>query len=134
MAKRKTATTYEEEIIKMIKDRNGVFDEWLRPQVEGAAMNRVLLAQIHEEITQAANLTIIVDGSMGQKKKEAHPLLAVYDKMQRTLLLQYEALGLNYKTTPSKVSESTKKQPQEDDPFIRVLQATKEAASTDYME
>ena len=134
MAKRKTATTYEEEIIKMIKDRNGVFDEWLRPQVEGAAMNRVLLAQIHEEITQATNLTIIVDGSMGQKKKEAHPLLAVYDKMQRTLLLQYEALGLNYKTTPSKVSESTKKQTQEDDPFIRVLQATKEAASTDYME
>lgn len=134
MEKRKTATTYEEEIIKMIKDRNGVFDEWLRPQVEGAAMNRVLLAQIHEEITQAANLTIIVDGSMGQKKKEAHPLLAVYDKMQRTLLLQYEALGLNYKTTPSKVSESTKKQTQEDDPFIRVLQATKEAASTDYME
>ena len=30
-------------------------------------------------------------------------------KMQRTLMLQFEAIGLNYKTTPSKVKEDTKK-------------------------
>ena len=42
-------------------------------------------------------------------KFEEHPLLKTYDKLQRTLLLQFEALGLNYKTTPSKVKEDTKK-------------------------
>ena len=48
-------------------------------------MNRVILAQIHTEITGAKSLTITVSGSMGQEKREPHPLLAVYDKMQRTL-------------------------------------------------
>jgi hypothetical protein len=49
------------------------------------------------------------DGSTGQMKFEAHPLLPHYDKLQRTLLMQFEALGLNYSTTPSKVKEDTKK-------------------------
>lgn len=46
---------------------------------------------------------------MGQMKNEVSPLLPHYDKLQRTLLMQFEALGLNYSTTPSKVKEDTKK-------------------------
>ena len=42
-------------------------------------------------------------------KREVSPLLPYYDKMQRTLMLQFEALGLNYKTTPSKVKEDTRR-------------------------
>lgn len=114
MARPKSVQTYVQEIVKMIEARNGTFDNWLTPQVEGAAMNRVILAQIHKEITGAKSLTIIVSGSMGQEKREPHPLLAVYDKMQRTLLQQYAALGLNYNATPSKINEPTGKAAKED--------------------
>ena len=82
-------------------------------------MNRVILAQIHTEITGAKSLTITVSGSMGQEKREPHPLLAVYDKMQRTLLQQYAALGLNYNATPSKINEPTGKAVKEDDPLMK---------------
>lgn len=119
MAKPKSVQAYEKEIVKMIEARNGVFDNWLSPQVEGAAMNRVILAQIHAEITQEKSLTISVSGSMGQEKREPHPLLAVYDKMQRTLLQQYAALGLNYNATPSKINEPTGKAAKEDDPLMK---------------
>ena len=119
MAKPKSVQAYEKEIVKMIEARNGVFDNWLSPQVEGAAMNRVILAQIHAEITQEKSLTISVSGSMGQEKREPHPLLAVYDKMQRTLLQQYAALGLNYNATPSKINEPTGKAAKEDDPLVK---------------
>ena len=117
MAKPKSADAYEKEIVKMIEARNGSFDNWLTPQVESAAMNRVILAQIHGEIASAKNLTITVSGSMGQEKREPHPLLAVYDKMQRTLLQQYAALGLNYNATPSKINEPTGKAAKENDPL-----------------
>ena len=119
MAKPKSVQAYEKEIVKMIEARNGVFDNWLSPQVEGAAMNRVILAQIHTEITKEKSLTISVSGSMGQEKREPHPLLAVYDKMQRTLLQQYAALGLNYNATPSKINEPTGKAAKEDDPLVQ---------------
>ena len=119
MAKPKSVQAYEKEIVKMIEARNGVFDNWLSPQVEGAAMNRVILAQIHTEITGEKSLTISVSGSMGQEKREPHPLLAVYDKMQRTLLQQYAALGLNYNATPSKINEPTGKAAKEDDPLVK---------------
>ena len=119
MAKPKSVHAYEKEIVKMIEARNGVFDNWLRPLVEGAAMNRVILAQIHTEITKEKSLTISVSGSMGQEKREPHPLLAVYDKMQRTLLQQYAALGLNYNATPSKINEPTGKAAKEDDPLVK---------------
>ena len=39
-------------------------------------------------------------------------------KLQRTLIQQYEALGLNFRTTPSKVIEPTKKGVDESDPMM----------------
>jgi len=95
----------------MIEARTGAKMElWLMPQVRATAMNEVMLDQIQDELTNGQRkLADWGDGSTGQMKFEAHPLLPHYDKLQRTLLMQFEALGLNYSTTPSKVKEDTKK-------------------------
>ena len=120
MARQKTSHAYELEIIKLIKARNGNFDEWLRPQLEATAANRVMLAKIQAELEAEASLLLTLPGSMGQQKRDAHPLLTHYDKLQRTLILQYAALGLNYNTTPAKVTESTRKDA-ESDPLMEFL-------------
>lgn len=111
MAKQKTAHAYELELRKMIESRTGAkMEMWLMPQVRATAMNQVMLAQIQDELCNSKRkLADWNDGSTGQMKFEAHPLLPHYDKLQRTLLMQFEALGLNYSTTPSKVKEDTKK-------------------------
>ena len=111
MAKQKTAHAYELELRKMIESRTGAkMEMWLMPQVRATAMNEVMLDQIQDELTNGTRkLADWGDGSTGQMKFEAHPLLPHYDKLQRTLLMQFEALGLNYSTTPSKVKEDTKK-------------------------
>jgi hypothetical protein len=111
MAKQRTAHAYELELRKMIESRTGAkMEMWLMPQVRATAMNEVMLDQIQEELTNGTRkIADWGDGSTGQMKFEAHPLLPHYDKLQRTLLMQFEALGLNYSTTPSKVKEDTKK-------------------------
>ena len=111
MAKQKTAHAYELELRKMIEARTGAKMElWLLPQVRATAMNEVMLDQIQDDLCNGKRkLADWNDGSTGQMKFEAHPLLPHYDKLQRTLLMQFEALGLNYSTTPSKVKEDTKK-------------------------
>ena len=95
----------------MIENRTGAKMElWLMPQVRATARNEVMLDQIQDELTNGTRrLADWGDGSTGQMKFKAHPLLPHYDKLQRTLLMQFEALGLNYSTTPSKVKEDTKK-------------------------
>lgn len=110
MSKRKTAHAYELELRKMIKSRTGAkMEDWLLPQVRVTAMNEVMLDKVQGELEEKESLVEMVSGSMAQMKNEVSPLLPYYDKMQRTLLLQFEALGLNYKTTPSKVKEDAKK-------------------------
>ena len=111
MEKQKTAHAYELELRKMIEARTGAkMEMWLMPQVRATAMNQVMLEQIQDELCNGTRkLADWGDGSTGQKKFDAHPLLHHYDKLQRTLLMQFEALGLNYSTTPSKVKEDTKK-------------------------
>ena len=111
MAKERTAHAYELELRKMIENRTGAKMElWLLPQVRATAMNEVMLDKIQEALTNGTRkLADWNDGSTGHMKFEAHPLLPHYDKLQRTLLMQFEALGLNYSTTPSKVKEDTKR-------------------------
>ena len=110
MAKTKTAKQYEAELRRMIKARTGADCEaWLTPRIRATAMNMVMLDKIQNELTDMDSLITPVPGSMGQLKNEVSPLLPHYDKTQRTLLMQFEALGLNYSTTPSKVKEDTKK-------------------------
>lgn len=109
MAKKKTAKGYEKELRDMIETRTGAECEaWLTPQIRTTAMNEVMLDKVHDELLDTS-LIQLVPGSMGQMKNEVSPLLPHYDKLQRTLLMQFEALGLNYSTTPSKVKEDTKK-------------------------
>ena len=95
----------------MIEIRTGAKMEiWLLPQVRATAMNQVMLDKIQDELCNGTRkLADWNDGSTGQMKFEEHPLLKTYDKLQRTLMLQFEAIGLNYKTTPSKVKEDTKR-------------------------
>lgn len=101
----------------MIKSRTGAdMEPWLLPQVRATAANMVMLDKIQNELL-AGDLVTLVPGSMGQMKNEVSPLLPHYDKLQRTLLMQFEALGLNYSTTPSKVKEDTKKGIDEEDPM-----------------
>ena len=122
MAKQKTAHAYELELRKMIESRTGAkMEAWLLPQVRATAMNMVMLDKIQEEMLEEDSLVTLVPGSMGQMKNEVTPLLPHYDKLQRTLLMQLEALGLNYSTTPSKVKEDTKKGVDERDPMARMM-------------
>ena len=110
MAKQRTAHAYELELRKMIKSRTGAdMEAWLLPQVRATASNMVMLDKVQKELEDTKKLVMPVSGSMKQMKNEVSPLLPYYDKMQRTLMLQFEAIGLNYKTTPSKVKEDTKK-------------------------
>lgn len=126
MAKKKTAHAYEIELRRMIKHRTGAnMEPWLLPQVRATAMNMVMLDKVQEELEDTKDLIKTVEGSTGQRKNEVSPLLPYYDKLQRTLLMQFEALGLNYKTTPSKVMENTKKGGDDDDPMANYYKGKK---------
>lgn len=110
MAKQRTAHAYELELRKMIKSRTGAdMEAWLLPQVRATASNMVMLDKVQAELEDTSRLVTLMPGSTAQMKNEVNPLLPYYDKMQRTLMLQFEAIGLNYKVTPSKVKEDTKK-------------------------
>jgi hypothetical protein len=120
MAKQKTAHAYELELRKMIKSRTGAdMEPWLLPQVRATASNMVMLDKVQAELEDTNKFVTMMPGSTAQLKNEVNPLLPYYDKMQRTLMLQFEAIGLNYKTTPSKVKEDTKKGIDEEDPMAK---------------
>lgn len=132
MAKKRDAHSYELELRKMIKARTAAdMEPWLLPQVRATAANMVMLDKVQEELLDLDNLVAPVSGSMGQYKNEVSPLLPYYDKMQRTLMLQFEAIGLNYKTTPSKVKEDTRKGVDERDPLTRMMTEAQKALEDD---
>lgn len=120
MAKPKSAQTYERELRKLIEVRTGTeCDPWLAPQIRATAINMVMLDRVFRELADEKTLVSMTPGSMAQLKSEVNPLLPYFDKMQRTLIQQYQALGLNYNTTPAKVTESTQKGVDEEDPMAR---------------
>lgn len=127
MAKKNKTQGYVLELRSMIKSRTGAdCEEWLTPQVRSTAMNMVMLDRIQNDL-ETNDLTTIEAGSMGQQKLVINPLLTTYKDLQRTLLQQYEALGLNYKTTPSKVREDTRKGVDEADPMAQMYQTAMRA-------
>ena len=67
-------------------------------------MNRV-----YRDLMKAKTLVDTVWGSQTQQKDEVNPLLPYYLKLQAELRLQFQALGLNWNATPSKIKEDTKK-------------------------
>lgn len=118
----KTIHGYELELRRMIKARTGKECEvWLRPQIHTTALNMELIEKVHTELMEG-NIVTMTAGSMGQAKSEVSPLLPYYDKLNRTLLAQLEALGLNYNTTPRKVTENTKQGGSEQDKLAGLLQ------------
>ena len=126
MGKMKSRNAYVLELKRMIKERTGVECEvWLLPQVRATAANMVMLDKVQDELLGMNTLVSSMTGSTGQQKVEVSPLLPYYDKLQRTLLLQFEALGLNYKTTPSKVKENTRKGVDEADPMVEFFRGGK---------
>ena len=129
MSKPKTPHAYELELRKMIKHRTGAdMEPWLMPQVRATAMNMVMIDKIQSELmADTTQLADYREGSTGQMKFDAHPLMPHYDKYQRTLLMQLEALGLNYSTTPSKVKEDTRRGIDEKDPLTKLMQTAKDA-------
>lgn len=118
---------YMEELKSMIKSRTGAECEpWLISQIRVTAYNMVVLDKVMNELVSLDKLVAEVTGSRSQEKTEVTPLLSLFDKLQRTLILQYEALGLNYKTTPSKVKEDTRKGVSESDGLMKVMKAAKD--------
>jgi len=119
MGKKKTRDGYERELRAMIKERTGKdCEKWLGPQIRATAANMVVIDKMQDELLESGSFLQMVVGSMGQAKNEPNPLCSLYDKAQRTLMLQLESLGLNYKTMPSKVNDKTKPELDEDDPML----------------
>lgn len=129
MANRKANDIEKKERLlrKMIKERTGKDSEtWLEPQIHLTASNWVVLDKIRDQIIAADDLVHLATGSTQQLKMEVNPLLPHYDKMSRTLSLQFQALGLNYNTTPSKVTENTKAGGGDQDPLTALLNDVKD--------
>ena len=109
---------YENLLISMIEKRTGAeFDEFLLPQVSACAQCWMMLNKVHDNLMKERSLREMVLGSKDQQKNEVNPLLPYYLKLQAELRLQFEALGLNYRATPSKIKEDTKKGVDESDPM-----------------
>jgi hypothetical protein len=94
-AKKKTVDEYIDELKKMVELRTGkAFDPWLLPQLRATAMGMMMLDKIQDKLADS-EITILMTGSMGQQKTEVNPLLDKYINFQRTLISQFQALGLN---------------------------------------
>lgn len=116
---------YKRILKKMIEKRNGEYEEWLEPQLHAAAMCWQMLEKVQEELMSGK----LVEPKIGVKDQwynDVNPLMPTYKELQRTLVLHYEALGLNYKTTPSKIKEDTKRGASENDTLNQTLAATRE--------
>ena len=101
---------YENLLISMIEKRTGSdFDEFLIPQVSACAQTWMMLNRVHRDLMKAKTLVDTVWGSQNQQKDEVNPLLPYYLKLQAELRLQFQALGLNWNATPSKIKEDTKR-------------------------
>ena len=119
---------YENRLRAMIKERRAISDvePWLEAQVEGCAMNWQMMVNLHEEIMKG-QLISYENGSSGQTKSIVNPLLTMYKELQRTHILHLEALGLNFKTLPKKMTEPTSKGSEKGDPMMQFLMGMREA-------
>lgn len=117
--KKKTKTRLADAIADLrerIITRVGEIEDFIIPQIEATARHLVMHDRLWEELMET-DLQRYATGSMDQVKIEANPLLAQYEKLHRSLTDDLTALGLNYNTTPSKVTENTKKGVDETDPM-----------------
>jgi len=124
----KQLNVYEDRLREMIKRRRNIdeVEPWLEAQLEAAAMNWQMVAKLHEELNKSQLLSY-ENGSSGQTKAVANPLLTMYKEVQRTHIMHMEALGLNFKTLPAKMTESGAKNGiEEGDSLLTYLRGIKE--------
>lgn len=124
----KQLNVYEDRLREMIKRRRNIdeVEPWLEAQLEAAAMNWQMVAKLHEELNKSQLLSY-ENGSTGQTKAVANPLLTMYKEVQRTHIMHMEALGLNFKTLPAKMTESGAKNGiEEGDSLLTYLRGIKE--------
>ena len=120
-AKKNTVDEYIDELKKMVELRTGkAFDPWLLPQLRATAMGMMMLDKIQDKLADS-EITILMTGSMGQQKTEVNPLLDKYINFQRTLISQFQALGLNYNTAKGKVGGAAGDDGEDDDPVLAAL-------------
>jgi len=124
----KNVKYYERVLKKMITTRIGMYDEWLEPQVHAAALCWQMLEKVQDELMNG-KLSTQRQGSKEQYYTEVNPLMPTYKELQRTMIQHYEALGLNYKTTPSKIKEDVEKGVNaKKDPLREMIQGAQKAA------
>lgn len=112
----------------MIRTRIGMYDLWLEPQVHAAALCWQMLEKVQDELMNG-KLSTQRQGSKEQYYTEVNPLMPTYKELQRTMIQHYEALGLNYKTTPSKIKEDVEKGVNaKKDPLREMIQGAQKAA------
>lgn len=127
----KNVKYYERVLKKMITTRIGMFDVWLEPQVHAAALCWQMLEKVQDELMNG-KLSTQRQGSKEQYYTEVNPLMPTYKELQRTMIQHYEALGLNYKTTPSKIKEDVEKGVNaKKDPLREMIQGAQKAAMPD---
>ena len=118
---------YERILKKKVELRTGsAFDEWLEPQLHAAALCWQMLEKVHDELMDDK----LVQPRMGSKDQwyyEVNPLMPTYKELQRTIILHYEALGLNFRATPSKIKEDTRKGMDNNDPMGRLYEQAQQA-------
>ena len=118
MAKEKTTQDYIQELKTSIEQKaDAGFDPWLMPMLRATAMNMVILDKMQSQL-ETESITNSMTGSMGQQKIDVHPLLDKYDKMQNTLVRQFEALGL---TAKGKAGAAGGGDAIDDDPVLNML-------------
>lgn len=125
--KAKTITDYVSELTQMVELRTGSkFDIWLTPQLRATAMNMVILDKLQTDLDKASFLTYTT-GSMKQPKREVNPLIDKYIQIQKTLMDQFQALGLNYNTAKGKIPTNTAgpsdTSADDDDPVLAALRS-----------
>lgn len=125
--KPKTITDYVSELTQMVELRTGSkFDIWLTPQLRATAMNMVILDKLQTDLDKASFLTYTT-GSMKQPKREVNPLIDKYIQIQKTLMDQFQALGLNYNTAKGKIPTNaagpSDTSADDDDPVLAALRS-----------
>ena len=117
-----TELYYINQLREQIKSRRGTDTEpWLEQTIRTAAQVLVDIDELRRDISKNGRIWEEQGYNM-QKKKVVNPELAHLKDMMRTMAIYYESLGLSFKSTPSKMKESTKVGVDEDDPLTQFME------------
>ena len=121
-----TELYYINQLREQIKSRRGTDTEpWLEQIIRSAAQVLVDIDETRADIRKNGRIWEEQGYNM-QKKKVANPEMAHLKDLMRTISIFYESLGLSFKSTPSKMKESTKVGVDEDDPMVQFFKGIEE--------